>query len=509
MNRKLILLGLIGLLSFSFCQARENLLEQFKNKEAIIYAINIRNFGAIDKDNDGIIGENDAKGTFLNAKDRLKDLAQEGINTIYLLPITKTGKIKALGTAGSLYAMDSFSEIAPELDDVKNPMSVADEAKVFVKTAHSLNMNVIVDLPCCGSYDLCLSKPDLFVQDEDNNPVVPADWTDVRLFKTVDEDNNLDKEIIKNFKNFVDMVQGLEIDGIRADVAAIKPPEFWAEIIKYAKAKNPNFVFLAEASPDWDNPAKNYIKHYSTIDELLDSGFDSYYGSFSDFKNIKTKQEFDEKIEKNLKILKNHKDKSMISALATHDQQAPILRGKNYWNMVLWLSTTLPVNTYFLDGFSTGDSFSYPFENKKAAKTYTDDDFYYVHSGMFDIFNFSRAPMGNFVYLKKQYIKAIKFKTSNIDLFKYGTYKPVKTENDKVFGYTMTYQNKELLVVGSLDDKENQKATIKLASLKKDHLFSVINSLTSTKSTKGFLNLTFEPLELKVFLITSTIPQED
>ena len=35
-----------------------------------------------------------------------------------------------------------------------------------------------------------------------------------------------------------------------------------------------------------------------------EAGFDSYYGSWSDFKNIKTKSEFDLKLEKN--IVKEH-----------------------------------------------------------------------------------------------------------------------------------------------------------------------------------------------------------
>ena len=35
-------------------------------------------------------GVGDIKGTFLNASEKLKDLKKEGINTIYLLPITKT-----------------------------------------------------------------------------------------------------------------------------------------------------------------------------------------------------------------------------------------------------------------------------------------------------------------------------------------------------------------------------------------------------------------------------------
>ena len=37
------------------------------------------------------------------------------------------------------------------------------------------------------------------------------------------------------------------------------------------------------------------VKKYSSVNELLNVGFDSYYGSFSDFKNIKTKSDWHEK----------------------------------------------------------------------------------------------------------------------------------------------------------------------------------------------------------------------
>jgi len=90
----------------------------FTGNKAIIYTINIRSFGAVDKNGNDIIEPwlGDTPGTFLNAKERLDDIVQTGANTIYLLPITKVGKLKALGTSGSLYAMDSFNELNPQLD---------------------------------------------------------------------------------------------------------------------------------------------------------------------------------------------------------------------------------------------------------------------------------------------------------------------------------------------------------------------------------------------------------
>ena len=91
-----------------------------------------------------------------------------------------------------------------------------------------------------------------------------------------------------------------------------------------------------------------------------------------------------------------------MATFATHDQQSPMLiGGENYWDMVLWLTATLPLNSYFLDGFPTGDTYIYKYENQKAAKTFTDDDQYFVHRGKIDIFNAAKRPDGGKKNLKQ------------------------------------------------------------------------------------------------------------
>lgn len=510
MKRMFLFLGIVSVLSTFYADAKESLRELFKNNEAVIYTLNIRNFASLDKNIDEIIevDKGDKIGTFISAKTKLKELAQHKVNTIYLLPITPTGKLKALGTAGSLYAMDDFNKIAPELDDLNNPKTVYEEAREFIEEAHKLGLNVILDLPSCGSYDLSLKRPEWFILNDKKEALIPADWTDVRLFKIYSEDGSLYKATLDNFKSFVDMALNLGFDGIRADVAAIKPPEFWQEIIKHARKENRDFFFLAEANIEWDNPAPEGVSHYSTVDELLKAGFDSYYASWSDFKNTKTKEEFDNKIIKNQKVLEKNKGKSHISAFATHDQQAPILRGINYWNMVLWLNVTLPSNMYFLDGFNTGDDYTYAYEGKIAQKTYTDDEYYFVHSGMFDIFNFSAPAKIKYPRLKGKYVRAIDFRKRNQDLINNGKFSLLKTDNGKVFAYSIINKEKELIVIGSLDEKQNQKANIKSKYLEKENLFSLINTKKHPQLNQETIEVTLEPSEIQVYLISLANSQE-
>ena len=504
MNKlKIISLLLVLFLSQSVTSAqRANLRTQFLNNEAIIYTINIRNFGATDSDKDGLIdlSRGDIRGTFVNAKDKLPMLKEEGINTIYLLPITKTGRLKALGSAGSLYALDSFTELNSQLDDITDKRTIKEQAKDFISYAHSLDFNVIADMPSCGSYDLSLNKPSWFIKNDNDEAPIPADWTDVRLFKIYNNDGTLYEQTLKNFKSFIDMALELGFDGVRADVAAIKPYEFWKNIIDYTKEKNENFVFIAEASPEWQNPAPKWVEHYSTVNELLKAGFIGYYGSWSDFKNIKTKNQFDLKIEKNLKILKQNKTSALLGAFATHDQQAPILKSKNYWNMVLWLNATLPVNSYFLDGFSVGDDFIYPYENKRVNVTYTDDEFYFVHNGMFDIFNLTAPVRNKHPEFKKEYVKAIKFKKDYNTLIKPANYKTLNSGNENVFAYKITNADYTILAIGSLNEKKRSSIKLKIKELNKDNV-ETVNSKITPKLEKGKITTSLEPMEMQVFLI--------
>lgn len=499
MKQLIILFLCISLFSsIALGEDRKNIKELFENNEAIIYAINIRNFGATDTNGNGLIDNDEQAGTFLNAIDKLKELKQDGINTIYLLPVTPVGKLKALGTAGSLYAMDEFNKINEQLIDKNSNLNEFEQVKKFTDEAHKLGLNVILDLPSCGSYDMALRKPDWFIRKD----LIPADWTDVRLFKVFkdDEQTQLNPIIVQNFKQFCLMAVSLGFDGIRADVAAIKPYQFWKEIIDYTKELNKNFIFLAEASPMWDNPCKNAIKHYSSIDELLYSGFDSYYGSWSNFKDIQTRQEFENNLKTNFKILKKHKNSSIISSLATHDQKAPILTNENFQKSVLWLSVTLPQNTYFLDGFNVADDFIYDYENKNANFTLTDDNQYFVHTGQADIFNLTapvRAKNPNF---KQEYLKAIDFKIRNMDLINNGKFKFLNTNNDKIYAYSITNFEQELIVVGSIDNKNDQKTSVQSKYLKQDNVFLNVTN-TDFNISNNIINVDLKPNEIKVFLI--------
>ncbi len=460
---KKLLISLLTTLILSNCANAQmvngiwhnDLRSQFLQNKSIIYAINIRTFNAKDTNKNEIIDINEESGNFLNAIDRLDEIQNMGINTLHLLPITPVGKLKALGTAGSVYALADFGSLNPQLKAPDSTLSVNEQAKKFISECHKRNIRVIIDLPSCGAYDLFITHPEYFVKDTSGQPIIPLDWTDIRVFNTNEED------VYLQHKEFVDMIMTLGADGIRADVATMRPYSFWEDLIKYARSRDNEFMFLAEASNAWTEAPSQYAP-FTTYDKLLQAGFDGYYGDFFNLKNWKTSKELINSVKFNQKIYNTQK-KTVIGSFTTHDETSPILiNGSEFSKMMIWLNATLPLNSYFVDGFPTGDDYDYSWANKKASQSYTDDEYYFNHKGKFDLFNFSRRPGGTDKSIYNEFVLANKFKQYYMDELSSMKFIPLKTTSKSVFAYTRSNKDFMIVVIGNLDFKTSQTVTVKL-----------------------------------------------
>lgn len=479
-----------------------NLRDLLLSNNAIIYTVNMRSFNAKDTNGDGIIDETEERGNFLNAIDRLDELSASGVNVIRLLPITPVGKVKALGTAGSLFAPSSFNEINPQLKTKNSTLSLEAEMQKFVAECHKRNIGVIIDLPCCGSYDLYLQHPELFKKDADSNPIVPADWTDVRL---LDAGNNaqINMDVYNLYASFIDLVTNEGVDGIIADVAYSKPSSFWKNLINETKGRNPQFLFLAEASP-YDKSISQYTE-FTPFDKLLDAGFDGCYSGYSNFKNWQTANDLYSAVNKTLKLQKKYLGtKSLVSDLNTHNQISPILiNGPQFSDMILWLNATLPINAHYVDGFSAGDDYIYFWTNKKATKTYTDDDYYFTHRGQLDIFNFSRKPQGRYADLFKDFILSNKVKIATRAILSKGNFVPLRTNSTNVFAYARSANSQTIVIIGNLNFKNMQEARVYIPKLSKDVLSVPIKIKSIPILSKGKISTTLTPGEVQVLMFNS------
>lgn len=480
-----------------------DLRRMFQDNSAIIYEINLRTFAAQDINKNGIIEFDEAEesGTFLNAITKLDGLKQKGINTIHVLPITPVGKTKALGTAGSLYAASSFNTINPQLVSKQSAMSANSQAQKFIDEAHKRNIRVIIDLPSCGAYDLYLQRPELFLKDKSGQPVVPADWTDVRLFNSGTE-LAVNNDVYELFKGFVDMVQKLGADGIRADVATNKPAKFWKDLITYSRLKDPQFLWLAEASESWTQPVSPSAV-FTPYNKLLEAGFDGYYGSYFNLKNYKTGKELINQImQTNANLNKYLEPKAVIGSFTTHDEMSPVLiNGTRFSDMIIWLNSTLPVNSYYVDGFDTGDNYIYLWANKEAFKTYTDDDYYFVHRGKIDIFNFSRQPGGKNNDLLLSFIVANNLKKQFSELIINGKFTPLRTSNPSVFAYSMSYDGKSIVVAGNLNFRTNVENNVYIPKLQTSNVVVPVKIESIPIVDRGVIKTPLKAGEIQVLVI--------
>ena len=203
-------------------------------------------------------------------------------------------------------------------------------------------------------------------------------------------------------------------------------------------------MFLAEASDSWREPPSKYAE-FTPYNQLLEAGFDGYYGSFFNLKEWNA-NEFMEHVKYNLKLLNSYKaPKSVIMSFTTHDEVSPILlHGEDFSIMISWLEATLPFNPYVIDGFYSGDTYLYPWANQAAEKSETDDYSYFVHRGKLDIFNFSRKPGGNNQKILSAFKKAYKFRENNLELITKGNFVQHKINNDKIFAYSRTLKDETI-----------------------------------------------------------------
>lgn len=450
-----------------------NLKTLFNNNEAKILAIIPRTFNAKDLNGNEYIDGNEQRGTFLNAIDRLDEVKAQGFNTLHVLPIHPPGRMKAMGTAGSLYSPKDMLKIDPNLIDPNDPRTDKEQFKAFIDECHKRGIRVMLDMPSCASYDMFLEKPELMAMERDGLAKTPQGWNDIRMFQPWEDEGKrtLNPKLLELHKQYVDMCIDLGIDGIRSDVARAKPVEFWDVIITYSHMRDPEFAWLAEtytyedASPQANMP-------YDRPEDSLRAGYDAIYGQYHIFHEWTTATTFMDYVKEQLDMsYRLPKGKSLIGSFATHDDISPMFHGgAEYCNLTMGLQATLPMlNPYIVDGYQTGDDYLYPYEDKYNPETQTDSHIMTVHRGRLDIFNPSRKPGGTQPEIGEFMTSAFALKDKYADVINKGTFIELNKENDKndqIITYARHYNGKTLLVVANKNINRSVACKIKVPTLK-------------------------------------------
>lgn len=491
---------------------KNDLRDLFLTNNAKILAIIPRTFNAKDKDGNEIIQGNEEHGTLKNAVDRLDEVKAEGFNTLHVLPINPPGASNAMGTAGSVYAPADMLKIDPVLLDKNDSRSDREQFKSFVDECHKRGLRVMVDMPSCASYDLYNAKPELMAHERNGLAKTPQGWFDIRMFQPWEDEGirTLNPELLEYHRKFVDMMIDSGVDGIRADVARAKPVEFWDIIIPYSRKRDPEFAWLAEtytyedASPQANMP-------YDRPEDSLRAGFDAYYGQYHIFNEWNTASQLHDYVIDNLNMsYRVEKGKSLIGSFATHDDISPMFHGGEvYCNLTSGLEVTLPMmNPYFVDGFQSGDWYSYDYRGKSSPETMTDNHDLTVHQGKLDIFNLSRKPGGDKPQIGKFMTECFKLRDNYNDVLTRGSYIVLDKKKDKldqVIAFARHRQGRTLLVIANKNVNRDVACKVEVPSLKADQ--KLVNLLPSYgkesqfQISQGEVSVNLGPGRIHVFEI--------
>lgn len=491
---------------------KNNLRSLFRHNEAKILAIIPRTFNAKDTNGNEYIDGDEQHGTFLNAIERLDEIKAQGFNTFHLLPIHPTGKLKAMGTAGSLYSPKDFLEIDPVLIDKNDPRSPEEQFKAFIDECHKRGIKVMLDLPSCASYDMFLAQPELMAIERNGLAKTPQGWNDIRMFQPWEDEGKrtLNPALLELHKKYIDMCVDLGIDGIRADVARAKPVEFWDIIIPYSRRLDPEFGWLAEtytyedASPQTNMP-------YDRPEDSLRAGFDMIYGQYHIFHEWATATEFMNYVKEQLDMTyRLDKGKSILGSFATHDDISPMYHGGvDYCNLTSGLQATLPMmNPYFVDGFQSGDYYVYQYENKHNPDTMTENHDMTVHHGRLDIFNLSRKPEGKHPEIGEFMTVALALKDNYANIINKGSFIELDKKgdkNDQIIAYARHYYGKTLLVVANKNIDRAVSCKVKVPTLKSNqelkNLLPQYGQESKVQAAHNELNVELGPARIHVFEI--------
>ncbi len=180
-------------------------------------------------------------GTLNGVTAKLDQLQALGVNVLWLMPIHPIGKVKKVGSYGSVYAVSDYLAVNPDL-------GTKDDLKHLVEAAHARQMRVILDeVPDHTAWDsVMMTHPEYYQHDAAGKIVSPHGWNDVAGLNYSDPG-------LRQYMTgvFTYWLKTFDIDGFRCDDAADVPTSFWDETRAALDAIRPDTLMLAEASkPD-------------------------------------------------------------------------------------------------------------------------------------------------------------------------------------------------------------------------------------------------------------------
>lgn len=226
-----------------------------------IYEVNIRQYTQ--------------EGTFVAFAQHLHRLADMGVETLWLMPVTPIGKKGRKGSMGSYYAGADFVTTNPEFGTIA-------DFKQLVAAAHALGMKVIIDWVANHTaldHTWVAAHPHYYLKDNAGNFTERNGWDDV-----IDLDYKQTALRIAMVEAMAFWVHETGIDGFRCDMAHLVPLDFWESARTFLDTIRPLFwlaeceeanyhpVFDSTYTWQWMHATKNMVQQQLTatvLDKVL------------------------------------------------------------------------------------------------------------------------------------------------------------------------------------------------------------------------------------------------
>jgi alpha-amylase len=176
------------------------------------------------------------KGSFRAFATHLERLRDMGIEILWFMPITPISKVGRLGALGSYYACSDYMDTNPEFGTVE-------DFKWLVERAHEYGFKVIIDWVANHTgwdHKWTTDHPEFYRKNMDGAFYDAHGWADVIDLNY--DSRELQLEMIRAMQFWVETCQ---IDGFRCDMAMLVPLDFWKEARRKLDNAKPLF-WLAE-----------------------------------------------------------------------------------------------------------------------------------------------------------------------------------------------------------------------------------------------------------------------
>lgn len=295
----------------------------------------------------------DENGTLKSAEKKLPEIANLGIEVVYLCPTT----VHDDDTDVSHW---SKRQEASGLANPKNPYRTSDWYGVdsqygteedlcdFIKTAHKLGMKVILDIVFyhCGPKAVFLNEhPDFIVRDENGEPVC-GEWR----FPEMNFENENVREYL--YGALVHMIKDYDCDGFRIDVGDYMPLSFWEEARKRCDKTGKDIFMLNEGSfVSFLKNAMDVNYHFPFHEGLFDAIYEHKTQKL--FDAIKSESELTTPDTRLLRCIETHD--VMNDSFAKYGKRIETLIGDDGFSLAMLACFTLRGMPFLFNGCEYAD----------------------------------------------------------------------------------------------------------------------------------------------------------